>query len=149
MTTVTFKLNDFGIASMEPYAPRVYFVPSGPAVIATEPDDYLVSSRIITATLGPDGETYSATFFPSSWALPVPTFRLVIEWLDAASNFISRDAPGWELFISDSDGHLVDMIRVDRGAFWVWVGSTPPPSGAGPGSWWMDETTGDLYEWEN
>ncbi len=148
MATVTFKLNDFGIASMANLAPRVSFAPSGPAVIATSPTDYLLSSKRIPATLGPDGVTFTVDLFPSSWARPVTTFRMVVEWLDTEGNFISRDDPSWEIFVPDTDLPLSEMLDVDQTPFWGFVGSLPPTDPV-PGSWWLEDPSGDLYEWED
>ena len=148
MAVITFKLNDFGIASMANLAPRVYFVPSGPAVIATDPADYLLSSKRIMATLDPDGVTFTVNLFPSSWARPVTTFRMVVEWLDSAGNFISRDAPPWAVFVPESDLPLSEMIDVDQTPFWGFVGSSAPGDPV-PGSWWLEDPSGNLYEWED
>ncbi len=147
MTVITFKLNDFGIASMANLAPRVLFIPAGPGIVATAPDDLLVPSKRIPAVLDPDGVTFTVSLFPSSWSLPVATYRMVIEWLDSAGNFISRDAPPWEIFIPVNDANLSDIVDVPLSAFWVWVDGTPQTEPV-PGAWWLNSTTGDLYEWE-
>lgn len=146
MALITFKLNDFGVASMANLSPRVYFEPDGPAVVATNPTDYLLASKRVRATLAPDGVTFSVNLFPSSWARPVTTFRMVVEWLDAAGNFISRDSPQWRIFIPEADSSLADLIDVPPTAFMAWIGPTPPEAPV-VGAWWLNSVTGDLAEW--
>ncbi|KKX97746.1 hypothetical protein [Microbacterium sp. Ag1] len=147
MALVTFKLNDFGIASMANLAPRAYLIPDGPAVIVTSDVDYLLSSRRVRMTLGSDGVTFSASVFPTSWTQPVTHMRLLIEWLNTDGVPVGRDFPEWRFFIPVSDVNLSDLIDVPESAFLAWLGPTPQPDPI-PGSWWLDSTNGDLAEWE-
>lgn len=147
MALVTFKLNDFGIASMAPLAPRVAFIPDGPAVLDTQPTDYLLASRRIQAVLDPDGETFTVNLWPSSWTRPMVTYRLLIEWLNGEGVPVGYDAPSWVLHVPPEGGNLADVVQaIPTNPYWVWIGEDPPANPT-PGTWWMHPLTGDLYEW--
>ena len=145
MTIVTFKLNTFSMAQMVGLAPRVYFVPNGPAVIDSA-TDYLLASRRVEATLGEDGETFTVELVPAAYARPLATYSIVIEWLDSAGNFTQRDDPPWQLHVPIEDGQLGDMLNLPANPYWVFVGEIAPADPTS-GTWWMDPLTGNLYEW--
>ena len=146
MPVLTFKLADFGVASMAPLEPRVYFRPSGPAVMSSGPSDLLLASRDVDAWVDADGDTWHVALVSSGETVPEVRYRLVVDWLDEAGNFVDQDCPQWEIFMPTADARLVDLINAPRSAYWVWVGATPPPNPV-PGMWWLNDTTGDLFEW--
>lgn len=146
MALVTFKLNDFGIASMANLAPRAYLIPEGPAVVATNPVDYLLSSKRVRMTLAPDGVTFSASVFPTSWTRPVTHMRLLLEWHNTDGARKGTDPLPWRFFIPVSDANLSDLIDVAPTEFMAWIGPTPQDDPV-VGAWWLNSVTGDLAEW--
>lgn len=147
MALVTFILNDAGIASMANLVPKVSLIPDGPAVLPTNPTDYLVSSKPILAEAGTDGATYTVDLFPSSWTQPRTQYRLVVEWLDFAGNFISRDAPPWRIVVPPEGGKLSDMIDAPLDGSFTWVTTDPGiPPNAQPGDVLFDPDTDDFFQ---
>lgn len=145
MALVTFKLSDMGIASMGNLAPRVFFVPEGAAVLPTTPNDYLLASKWVEATLGDDTVTFTVDLYPTSWMQPPRRYRLVIWWLDAAKNFRNQDTPPWLFTVPAEGGQLSDMVDVPLTNGFVWVWSDPgDPPGAKPGDWVFNPDTNDL-----
>lgn len=145
MALVTFKLSSFGIASMGNLAPRVWFVPEGPAILPTNPDDYLLASKRIAAILGADTVTFTVDLYPSPWTQPLTRYRLVIEWLNPDGVPVGRDAPDWLFNVPPEGGSLSDMANVPITGGFVWTTTDPgDPPESEPGDLVFNPATGDL-----
>lgn len=143
MPVVTGVLSDFGLATLAAFNPEIVFTPSGPAISATR----LLATKPIKVTPDPDG-SFSLTLAPTNSMHPVTWYTISVQWLDSAGGYIGIDFPDWQLFIDNAGGNIIDLLNIPANPAQVWV-STTAPDNPTPGLWWLNPTTGDLYEWSN
>lgn len=143
MATVTGELATFGFSSLQPYSPEIVFTPSGPTTTALK----VRASKPVVVVPEMD-QTFSVELTSTDTMRPAAWYTLSIRWLDSGGNFVSVDYPDWKLFVPSAGGDLATLLDVPANPAQVWVG-VDPPSGATSGTWWLNPTTGDLYEWSN
>ncbi|WP_136054365.1 hypothetical protein [Microbacterium sp. K24] len=130
MPTITFKLSDFGLASLASTFPKVKFVPSGPGIAG----DRLFASTDVLATLVGDNGT--VTLAPTDGVIPAVWYLVQIEHLQAGGQFSHFDVLGLRVFVpSEYDGPLTGLPGVPLSPNAVLVSlDTPPPGFRG---WWL------------
>jgi len=140
MPTVTGTLKDFGLASISDRQPQIIFTPSGPAFSGSN----ILATTPIVAT--PDGSgAFSVTLTSSATLRPATWYAVRIEWLDSASNFMGVDIVD-RLDVPPAGGAIGDLASIDFNPTSVYASPTAPSSPA-VATWWLNTTTGDLFEW--
>ena len=120
MAIVTGTLTDFQGVPRPTLSPRVVFTPDG---LATRGAGVFFSLPI-SIIPNTDG-TFSVGLVDTETLAPADIFyRMKIEWLDAAGNFIGFDEMPGELRVPAAGGVLGDLTTMPRSALEVWVGET-------------------------
>ena len=139
MATVTGTLRNFGWSNMSNLKPRVWFIPSGPAVRVSR----LLATPPIEATISTTGNL-TVTLEQTVGTRPDSWYNIRIEWLDPGGNYIGADYPEWRLYVPQQGGELSELLDVPPASGDVWVGPTPPPTTS---RLWLDTNTGKLKGW--
>lgn len=152
MPNVTGKLADFGLVSLQPYAPVLTFTPSGPAVGTFPPNDFLLADRPLVVAVASDG-SFTAALAQTDLMHPVVWYTVTIKWLDPVNGFTSLDAPStWQLFVPAAGGTITNLISAPWNPTLAWYGPTGseyPPGTPVPSTLTLNTTTGQLYQWSN
>jgi hypothetical protein len=155
MATVTGKLLDFGLASINGLNPVLVFQANKPAVTST--GSFLVTDPLevtpasngdFTVTLSTTDDLVSDDVF----------YTMSAEWRAPDLNYARADFPEWKVYVPTGGGNLADLIKqpanrsmviksptnpgpyFGKGALWLQIDPADPDNPANPGN------TGDLYE---
>lgn len=129
MATLTGFLSTFGLTSMTAYAPRLVFIPSGPAVTGTK---YLVASRSVTAVIDPATGAFSIDLLPNIATRPATHYRVRVEWLDPdvfgpGQGYTGRDSPDWQFIMPPEGGDIAALMDTPPTALEVHIGEEDDP----------------------
>lgn len=141
MPYVTGSLATFGAYSLQPYSPRLQFIPSGPGMTQ---DGKLRASQPVEAVIG-DDNTFSVYLVHTTAVRPVFWYEVKVTWLDAEGNFIREDWFPWTLTVPEAGGDITDLLNIplSYGDVWVSNGGVEPPA-AKSGDLIFDPITNDL-----
>lgn len=130
MSTITFTLSDFGLASLASKAPTVKFVPSGAGILGSQ----LFSSTPVIATLV--GQNGTVTLAPTDGVMPKVWYTVQIEHLNPGGEYTHFDVLGLKVFVPDGyDGPITGLPGVPLSPMTVLVSLDEPP--AGYKGWWL------------
>ena len=155
MATVTGKLLDFGLASINGLNPVLIFQANKPATTST--GSFLVTDplEVTPASNGDFTVTLSTT---DDLVTEDVHYTMSAEWRAPDLNYARADFPGWKLYVPSSGGHIGDLIKqptnrsmviksptnpgphFGNGALWLQIDPADPDNPLNPGN------TGDLYE---
>lgn len=159
MAAVTGTLKTFGMASLAGKQPLIVFEANK---AATAPDGELFATDPIRVTPAADG-TFSARLQPTEGLITEGVhYKMWIEYLDDANNYVRVDNPDWSLHVPSAGGVLGDLLSLPKvSAGLVITSPTPPPIWLGLGAMWLQAdpndidnplnpaNTGDLHELRN
>ncbi len=143
MALVTGNLTDFTGAAIPSAAPLIEFVPSSAALYS----DTLLSVRPPSVTPAASGE-FNINLVPNVLTRPFTWYTPRITFLGTDDPLPILDLPDMKLLVPLEGGPVRDLLITRPSAFMTWYGPTPPPE-LGDYLWWLDESSGDLYEWSN
>ena len=144
MALVTGNLGTFGLTSVILRAPRILFVPSGPATAGS----YLFASRPVEAVIANDGSgAFTVNLMPTTEIRPAAWYTIRIEWLESASNYVGADFPEWKVFVPNEGGVIGDLIATPWNPTLVWWGESEPLNKPAYSSLWLNPSTGTLKVW--
>lgn len=142
MATVTGALSDFGINPFPELQPRLIFTPSGPGVSATR----LFATKPIIVDVASGSGSFTVNLQPTDGVRPAVYYKVTIEWLDPAGNYVSADFLEWKIFVPSAGGELYDLIQAPVNPLLFYVGETAPLYPV-PGQYWLKPSTGDIKKW--
>lgn len=159
MAVVTGTLKTFGLASLASKQPVIVFEANKPA---TGPGGELFATDPVRVIPEPDG-TFTARLQPTENLItPGVVYRMWIEYLDSANNYVRVDNPDWELRVPSAGGVLGDLLKLPKVSSGLVITSPTPPSlWLGLGAMWLQAdpndidnplnpaNTGNLYELRN
>lgn len=145
MGNITGTLSDFGLLPLADKSPRVIFRPTGPTIKRQR----IMSSRDMTAYPDSFGN-FNIGIENTFDAKPYVEVDIIIEWLEPGATgeqgYKSIDVlRGFK--VPPQNGSIGDLIALDYDPQKVWVSASPPTNPA-ISTWWLNSSTGDLYEWE-
>lgn len=140
MSTVTGSLRSIGLASMAPLAPRLILTINKAAVTGTT----VIPSAPLSVVPDSDG-VFSFDIAPTDAMSEDHWYTIRIEWLNGEDIPTGRDFPDWELRVPTSGGQLGPLLEFPSNPAQVFVGDFAPKNST-PGTWWLNSTSGDLYE---
>lgn len=147
LVTITGALSDFGLQSLTGSQPRIVFSPNGPAFKGSR---VFATKDVVVPVMG--SGSFSVQLESTENLRPYRTFTVRVEWLNPPVT--SGGSPGWvgvdiiENFqVPPQGGAIGDIAGLLYDPTAVWVSPTAPPNPA-LSTWWLNTTTGDLYEWE-
>lgn len=155
MATVTGKLLDFGLASINGLNPVLIFRANKPAI--TDSGTFLVTDPIeVTPTSGGD---VSVSLANTDTLLTEDVYyTMSAEWRAPDLNYARADFPDWQLYVPSGGGNLADLMKQPVNRSMVIKSPTNPGNNFGPGALWLridpsdpdnpsnPGNTGDLYE---
>lgn len=154
MASVTGKLLDFGLSSINGLNPVLIFQANKPAV--TSSGSFLVTDPI-EVTPASDG-TFSVALSTTDDLVTEDVFYTVsAEWRAPDLNYMRADFPDWRVYVP-GNGNLADLIKQPANRSMVIKSPTNPGSNFGAGTLWLQidpadpnnpanpGNTGDLYE---
>jgi hypothetical protein len=155
MTTVTGKLLDAGLASINGLNPVLIFQVNKPAI--TDSGTFIVTDPI-EVTPASDG-TFSVNLSNTDTLLTNDVYyTMSAEWRAPDLNYARADYPDWKVYVPTGGGNLADLIKqpanrsmviksptnpgpyFGKGAMWLQIDPADPDNPLNPGN------TGDLYE---
>lgn len=159
MAAVTGTLKTFGMAALASKQPVIVFEANKPA---TGPDGELFATDPIRVTPATDG-AFSARLQPTEGLITADVhYKMWVEYLDTANNYVRVDNPEWELRVPSAGGALGDLLKFPKvnsglvitspvapsvwfglGAMWLQSDPADPDNPNNPGN------TGDLHELRN
>lgn len=159
MAAVTGTLKTFGMESLTGKQPMIVFEANKPAMgsggelFATDP---------IKVTPASDG-AFSARLQPTeNLTSDGVHYKMWIEYLDSANNYVRVDNPDWTLRVPTAGGSLGDLLQLPKlNSALVITSPTRPAVWLGLGAMWLQmdpndpnnpnnpANTGDLYELRN
>jgi hypothetical protein len=155
MTTVTGKLLDFGLSSINGLNPVLIFQANKPAV--TSAGTFLVTDPL-EVTPASDG-TFTATLSTTDDLVTDDVYyTMCAEWRAPDLNYMRADFPDWKLYVPSGGGNLADLIKQPANRSMVIKSPVNPGNNFGPGTTWLQidpadpdnpanpGNTGDLYE---
>lgn len=159
MAVVTGTLKTFGMESLAGKQPLIVFEANK---AATGPGGELFATDPVRVTPATDG-TFSARLQPTENLITADVhYRMWIEYLDSANNYVRIDNPDWVLRVPTAGGTLSDLLKLPKvSSGLVITAPTAPPVWLGLGAMWLQSdpndmdnplnpaNTGDLYELEN
>lgn len=159
MAAVTGTLKTFGLATLAGKQPVVVFEANKPA---SGPDGELFATDPVKVTPGADG-TFNARLQPTENLItPDVHYKMFIEYLDSANNYVRVDNPDWTLRVPAAGGALGDLLQLPKiNSGLVITAPTAPVTWLGVGAMWLQmdpndpnnpanpANTGDLYELRN
>lgn len=127
---------------------QLTFKPSNPAVGSSFT---FWGPPVTVAPAVPSGD-FSVQLVDNSQMTPKTWYEVSARWLDAESNFVGVDYPGWKVFVT-GDGDIKDMLQVPPDSGAIWIGPNPPTD---PETFagWVDNSEPvpvegmPYYEWE-
>jgi hypothetical protein len=156
--TVTGKLLDFGLSSINGLDPVLIFQANKPAVTST--GSFLVTDPIeVTPTSG--GNVTVDLSSTDDLVTADVYYTLSAEWRAPDLNFTRADFPDWKLYVPSGGGNLADLIKQPTNRSMVIKSPTNPGNNFGNGTLWLQidpadpnnplnpGNTGDLYEMRN
>jgi len=146
MAQVVGHLKDFALDTLSPYSPQIIFTASGPAIAGLYGTELLVS-RPVAVTPASDTGFFSVELVPNVEQVPEGWYTISVRWLDASSSFVSVELPNWRLKVPLDGGNIGDLLDDTPFNPELVSVSTNPPAVPTDGSWWIEDTTGNLYEW--
>lgn len=159
MAAVTGTLKTFGLESLAGKQPVIVFEANKPA---TGSGGELFATDPVRVTPGSDG-TFSARLQSTENLITDNvSYRMWIEYLDSANNYVRVDNPDWVLRVPAAGGALGDLLQLPKiNSSMVITSPTPPVLWLGLGAMWLQMdpndpnspdnpvNTGDLYELRN
>lgn len=159
MAAVTGTLKTFGLATLAGKQPVVVFEANKPA---TGPDGELFATDPVKVTPAADG-AFNARLQPTENLITDGVhYKMWIEYLDSANNYVRVDNPDWTLRVPAAGGALGDLLQLPKvnsalvitapvapaiwlglGAMWLQLDPNDPNNPANPAN------TGDLHELRN
>lgn len=159
MAAVTGTLKTFGLESLAGKQPVIVFeankaaTASGGELFVTDP---------VRVTPASDGSFSARLQQTENLITPDVHYRMWIEYLDAANNYVRVDNPDWQLRVPAAGGTLGDLLKLPKiNSALVITSPTPPPVWLGLGAMWLQAdpndidnplnpaNTGDLHELRN
>lgn len=159
MAAVTGTLKTFGLESLAGKQPVIVFEANK---AATGPGGELFATDPVRVPPASDG-SFSARLQPTENLITDGVhYRMWIEYLDAANNYVRVDNPDWQLRVPSAGGTLGDLLKLPKvNSALVITSPTPPPVWLGLGAMWLQAdpndidnplnpaNTGDLHELRN
>lgn len=159
MAAVTGTLKTFGLESLAGKQPLIVFEANK---AATAPGGEIFATDPVRVTPGSDG-SFSARLQPTENLItPDVHYRMWIEYLDSANNYVRVDNPDWQLRVPAAGGTLGDLLKLPKiNSGLVITAPTAPALWLGLGAMWLQmdpndpdnpdnpANTGDLYELRN
>lgn len=159
MAAVTGTLKTFGLESLAGKQPVIVFEANK---AATGPGGELFATDPVRVPPASDG-AFTARLQPTENLITDGVhYRMWIEYLDAANNYVRVDNPDWQLRVPSAGGTLGDLLKLPRVSSGLVITSpTPPPIWLGLGAMWLQAdpndidnplnpgNTGDLHELRN
>lgn len=159
MAVVTGTLRTFGLDSLAGKQPLIVFEANKPA---TSPTGELLATDPVRVTPESNGE-FSARLAATDGLITEGVhYKMWIEYLDSANNYVRVDNPDWVLRVPASGGTLGDLLQFPKVSSGLVITSPTPPSlWLGLGAMWLQmdpndpnnsdnpANTGDLHELRN
>lgn len=141
MAAVTGTLKTFGLETLNGKRPVVVFEANKPAVA---PGGELFATDPIKVTPSADG-AFSARLQPTeNLTTDDVHYKMFIEYLDAANNYVRVDNPDWTLRVPTAGGTLTDLLQLPRvNSALVITSPTPPAVWLGLGAMWLQMDPND------
>lgn len=158
MATVTGKLLDFGLASINGKQPTLTFQANKPAISSV---GTMLVTDPISVTPSSNGEFTVTLAATEDLMTDGVYYRVEAEWLAPDLNYVRADFPDWQLFVPTGGGTMSDLLKSPANRTLVIKSPTDPGPGFGPGTMWLQidpadpdnplnpANTGDLYEMRN
>jgi hypothetical protein len=150
MAIVSGVLSDFGRGALANSSydlhPEIWFIPSGNA---TKTPASLIATRPIIVTPTISTGAFTADLEPTDGLRPEVWFTIVIQWLDSAGNYVSKDFVPWKLYVPAAGGAISDLIGAPWNPVLAWWGSDAPLGEPVVNTLWLDPDTGELSIWSN
>lgn len=159
MAAVTGTLKTFGLQTLASKQPVIVFEANKPAMAS---GGELFATDPIRVTPAEDG-TFSARLQPTeNLTTPDVHYKMSIEYLDSANNYVRLDNPDWQLRVPAAGGALSDLFALPKiNSALVITAPKPPALWLGLGAMWLQmdpndpnnpenpSNTGDLHELRN
>lgn len=159
MAVVTGTLKTFGLESLAGKRPVIVFEANK---AATGPGGELFATDPVRVTPGTN-DTFSARLQPTEGLItPDVHYKMFIEYLDSANNYVRVDNPDWTLRVPTAGGALGDLLQLPRlNSALVITAPRAPAVWLGLGAMWLHmdpddpnnpdnpNNTGNLYELRN
>jgi hypothetical protein len=155
MATVTGKLLDFGLASINGLNPVITFRANKPATTTT---GSFLATNPITVTPASDG-TFSVSLSTTDDLVTGDVYYTIsADWRAPDLNYMRADYPDWKVYVPSGGGNIADLIKQPVNRSIVITSPTNPGPNYGPGAYWLQldpndpnnpanpGNTGDLYE---
>jgi len=144
MAIVTGSLSHFGLASMMPFSPELWFIPSSAAVTGTS---FVIASKPIKAELDVSTGAFSVDLLPNVATRPATYYSMRITWLNGAGIPTGADFPDWQLIVPPEGGAIATLMATPWNPALVWVGETPPDGTPTVNTFWLNPVSGDFWRW--
>lgn len=153
MPLITGTLTDIGGGHLAGKQPRIIFELDGPVASGTN----LVATEPVSVVPAFDGK-WSVNLLQTTSMNSSAHYRLSIEWLDSANNYVRIDYPDWRIQVPAGGGSIGDLVVGGVTNPKVVYVSLTPPKNPVPFMLWLEvdpgnstnpRNTGNLYEWSN
>ncbi|MDY0891887.1 hypothetical protein [Frigoribacterium sp. CFBP9030] len=148
MPTVSGRLLDIGLATLDPLRPTVTFTPRNAdgdgSSVAT---NLLLASRPTSVTPAADG-SFTVQLAATTLMRPDTWYEISVKWFEPTGAFHDASYPSFKLRVPEQGGILAELVDAEPTSKLAWVGPTAPPNTTAY-LWWIDNSSMPplLKEW--
>lgn len=141
MALVSGTLNDFGLESLDGFAPKLIFRPSGPGLSGIA----VLASKAVEVVPAANGY-FEVDLAPTVEVSPPIQYVIQLRWLEMYPSRKERvETLPWKLEVPAAGGYLSDLLKTPSNPALAWSGEEPPANPT-PGTWWLRPSNAELSE---